>query len=105
MTREDAIEILKYKVRMFDTDVYIGDLDKGNIEAIKILLDYIEELKEQNRELREKKKSLEKIGEHFSLHYIKTNIDDYTQDEIDRTINNIYDKINEIIDYIKSEEE
>lgn len=43
---------------------------------------------------------IEKIGKHFSLHYIKTNIDEETQDEIDNTINEIYDKIDEIIDAI-----
>lgn len=45
-------------------------------------------------------KKIEKIGKHFSLHYIKTNIDEETQKEFDNTINEIYDKIDEIIDTV-----
>lgn len=38
MSEEEAIKLLKYKIINVDTDIYIDDLDKTNIEAIKIVL-------------------------------------------------------------------
>lgn len=63
MTNEDAIKILQYKVNMYDTDIYIGDLDKTNIEAIKTLLNYNKELQEY-KENATRKYWQEKCAEH-----------------------------------------
>ncbi len=46
MTLEEAIKILTDKVNMADKDIYIEDLDKTNIDAIKLLLE--EEKRKQN---------------------------------------------------------
>lgn len=51
---------------------------------------------------KEEKKIPEKIPYQFSLNYIYCNINETAKEEIDKTINHIYDKINEIIDYLKS---
>ena len=44
MSIEEAIKILDYKINMYKEDVFIGDLDKTNIEAIKKVLKEIERL-------------------------------------------------------------
>ena len=44
MNKEEAIGVLTYKVNMANNDVYIGDLDKTNIEAIKVVLQEIDKL-------------------------------------------------------------
>ncbi len=60
MSEEEAIKLLKYKTLMFSNDVYLGEsLDKQNIEAIKILLNYIEQLQQENKELKEIYSNLE----------------------------------------------
>lgn len=51
---KEAIGLLTYKVNMSNTDVYIGDLDKTNIEAIKVVLREIERLQNIIKEVREK---------------------------------------------------
>ncbi len=54
MSEEEAVKILQYKVNNVNNDVYIGELDKQNIEAIKVLLKFIEQLQQQNEELKRK---------------------------------------------------
>lgn len=44
MNIEEAIKILDYKINMYEEDVFIGDLDRTNIEAIKKILEEIERL-------------------------------------------------------------
>ena len=49
-------------------------------------------------------KKIEKIPYQFSLNYIDSKLDSYTKEEINNTINHIYDKINEIIDKLNEME-
>ncbi len=51
MSEEEAVKILQYKVNNVNNDVYIGELNKQNIEAIKILLKSIEQLQQEKEEL------------------------------------------------------
>lgn len=51
MSIEEAMKMLNYKINMYKEDVFIGDLDKTNIEAIKKVLKEIERLKEENEVL------------------------------------------------------
>lgn len=111
MTRDDAIEILKYKVRMFDSEVNIGDLDKTNIEAIKILLDYIKELQHKTSELegniseiRKLNLGIEPDSSVVSLYAYDDSIS-IDDDNLRSDLIDIQDKINEIIDYLKNEGE
>lgn len=48
-------------------------------------------------------KKIEKIPYQFSLNYIDSKIDDYSKDEINKVINHIYSKINEIIDRLNED--
>ncbi len=54
MSEEEAIKLLKYKIINADTDIYIGDLDKTNIEAIKIVLNKNNKQKEVLDKIKEK---------------------------------------------------
>lgn len=54
-------------------------------------------------EIIEEDKKIEKIPYHFSLNYVKSNLTNEEKEGIDNAINGIYDKINEIIDYINKE--
>ena len=60
------------------------------------------ELEDLNEEIKfiEEDKKIEKIQEKFSLDFIYCNLNDTAQEEINKTINSIYDKINEIIDEV-----
>lgn len=57
MNIEEAIKILDYKINMYKEDVFIGDLDKTNIEAIKKVL---KEIKRLNNNWNELEKWIEK---------------------------------------------
>ena len=48
-------------------------------------------------------KKIERISCHFSLNYVKSNLTNEEKSGIDNAINNIYCKINEIIDKINEE--
>lgn len=61
-----------------------------------------QDLNDEIEIIEEEKKIPEEIPYHFSLDYIHCNINETAKEEIDKTINCIYDKINEIIDYLKS---
>ena len=52
----------------------------------------------------EEDKKIEKIPYQFNLNYIDSKLDSYTKEEINNTINHIYDKINEIIDKLNEME-
>ena len=52
----------------------------------------------------EEDKKIEKIPYQFNLNYIDSKLDSYTKEEINNTINHIYDKINEIIDKLNEGE-
>lgn len=55
-------------------------------------------------EIIEEDKKIEKIPYQFNLNYIDSKLDSYTKEEINNTINHIYDKINEIIDKLNEGE-
>lgn len=84
MNKEEAIGILTYKVNMSNNDVYIGDLDKTNIEAIKVVLQEIDRLNDVIKGLREERDYL----------FNKTKIE--SKVEIDR-LNNIIDELEEYL--------
>ena len=62
------------------------------IDMLKCLNDEVEIIEED--------KKIKKIPYQFNLNYFDSKLDSYTKEEINKTINHIYDKINEIIDYI-----
>lgn len=68
----------------------LGGKDLYNL--LDNLNDKVEIIEEDNK--------IEKIPYKFSLGYIDCNIDDLAQEEINKTINGIYDKINELIDEV-----
>ena len=68
-----------------------------------IFLDYNNCLNDEV-EIIEEDKKIEKIPYQFNLNYIDSKLDSYTKEEINNTINHIYDKINEIIDKLNEME-
>ncbi len=82
-------------------DLY--DENKELKQKIKRLNNIILELNDEVKIIEEDKK-IEKILYQFNLNYIDSKLDNYTKEEISKTINYIYDKINEIIDKLNKEE-
>ena len=76
----------------------------GDIDLMSCLSMCNDEL---NREIKiiEDNEKIEKIPYQFNLGYIYCNINETAQEEINKTINGIYDKLNEIIDHINKIEE
>ena len=54
-------------------------------------------------EIIEEDNKIEKIPYQFNLNYIDSKLDTYTKEEFNKTMNYIYDKINEIIDKVNNE--
>lgn len=100
MNIEEAIKILDYKINMYKEDVFIGDLDKTNIEAIKKVLEEIERLREENDIAKEKVKG--SIKEIERLNSIIKEVREYIDNTIDikdtKEIFEHFNKIEEILD-------
>ena len=70
-----------------------------------LLRDFMISINSNVEIIEEEKKIPEKIPYQFSLDYIHCNINETAKEEINETINHIYDKYNEIIDYLQSKGE
>ncbi len=91
MSEEEAVKILQYKVNNVNNDVYIGELDKQNIEAIKVLLKFIEQLQQENEHYKYILTEFEKwLEERINLY--KINNQGYSY----RLNKEVYDKLQEL---------
>lgn len=91
MSIEEAIKILDYKINMYKEDVFIGDLDKTNIEAIKKVLKEIERLKadyqQANEILAEQSEEIERLKEEYvMLQNASDEVEEELQQRIDETL-------------------
>ena len=95
----EYIKAFKYDDYIFKYDV---DRENWKNENADILSTYcnVEESLNDEVEIIEEDKKIKKIPYQFNLNYFDSKLDSYTKEEINKTINHIYDKINEIIDYI-----
>ena len=104
MNIEEAIKILDYKINMYKEDVFIGDLDKTNIEAIKKVLKEIERLKEENEvlngilETQRKRKYYSKFLKDFQKENGKNVFPDF--DEIYKRYDDYKERIDKAIEYL-----
>lgn len=86
-----------------EKDKEIERLNK-QIEEYQKALDETTSEKIDLENIIEEDKKIEKIPYQFNLNYIDSKLDSYTKEEINNTINHIYDKINEIIDKLNEGE-
>ena len=86
-----------------EKDKEIERLNK-QIEEYQKALDETTSEKIDLENIIEEDKKIEKIPYQFNLNYIDSKLDSYTKEEINNTINHIYDKINEIIDKVNEGE-
>lgn len=96
----DFMRILNYEVTIIEG----GFIEEGS--DIKISgKDFLKGIEAFNEAFPPFKKDIkiEKIPYHFSLNYIYCNLNKEAKEEINKTINHIYDKINEIINKINKD--